>query len=229
MDKDASGGITNVKKVLLDPDNGLIFDNGGSDLSRPVFPSRRRKREVADVEKALSEADPNGHSHNAAGDQMSPVDFAAAAAARKRREATPKKTIQYQKSGGNTDYDYDLVQQEEDRDAGQSEGENEPGGENGNEEEQEPNVFEPTGENDEEQENDPQTRKRRVRVGFAQSGALPAGAKETISAGGGRSPGHHEGGGLTVRVRKSSTNDGGRRRQDDRDRRSKTINFYFTW
>ncbi len=47
-----------------------------------------------------------------------------------------------------------------------------------------------------------------MKIDFKQTGAngdspvLPAGSRETISAGGGRSPGHHEGGGITVRVRK---------------------------
>ena len=43
---------------------------------------------------------------------------------------------------------------------------------------------------------------RRVQIGFKQfTDGLPDGTVEKISAGGGRAPGHHEGGGLTVQVR----------------------------
>jgi len=42
---------------------------------------------------------------------------------------------------------------------------------------------------------------RRVKIDFLQNGeALPEGTVETISAGGGKAPGHHEGGGLTVKI-----------------------------
>ncbi|XP_040568009.1 uncharacterized protein [Lepeophtheirus salmonis] len=43
--------------------------------------------------------------------------------------------------------------------------------------------------------------KREVKIGFDQKGDLPPGSSETVSAGGGRSPGHHEGGGLTVKIK----------------------------
>lgn len=69
----------------------------------------------------------------------------------------------------------------------------------------------------EENENEKQT--RRVKVKFEQSSELPPGSKETISAGGGKSPGHHEGGGLTVKVKE----------EDHKKQPRKTLNFFFTW
>eukprot|EP00096_Caligus_rogercresseyi_P016702 TRINITY_DN952_c0_g1_i2.p1 TRINITY_DN952_c0_g1~~TRINITY_DN952_c0_g1_i2.p1 ORF type:complete len:753 (+),score=230.11 TRINITY_DN952_c0_g1_i2:119-2260(+) len=42
---------------------------------------------------------------------------------------------------------------------------------------------------------------REVKIGFDQKGELPPGSTETLSAGGGQSPGHHEGGGLTVKIK----------------------------
>jgi len=45
---------------------------------------------------------------------------------------------------------------------------------------------------------------RRVKIDFLQNGSqgeLPEGTVETISAGGGKAPGHHEGGGLAVKVK----------------------------
>ena len=51
---------------------------------------------------------------------------------------------------------------------------------------------------------------RRVKIGFSQNTAdLPEGTREKISAGGGRAPGHHEGGGLTVQVRQRSSSQQG--------------------
>ena len=48
----------------------------------------------------------------------------------------------------------------------------------------------------------PRREERRVKIDFSQNGEeLPEGTVETISAGGGKAPGHHEGGGLTVKVR----------------------------
>ena len=69
--------------------------------------------------------------------------------------------------------------------------------------------------------NDPQT--RRVKVDFSQSGTGSGNddslrpVAEKISAGGGRSPGRHEGAGLNVKVRSS------------KKQPRKTINFFFTW
>ncbi len=66
-------------------------------------------------------------------------------------------------------------------------------------------------------------RKRRVKIDFEQDGdELPEGTVEKISAGGGKAPGHHEGGGLTVKV------DGDEKKTKTRDQR-KTLNFFFTW
>ncbi len=204
MEKDDSDRPSNVKKILLDPERGFIIDeNKSGDMYPPTFPSGRRKREVGDS------ADPNGHSHGAGGDQMDIF---------KSKRRIPKKTVQYQSSGTSTDYDLDYVQEEKE-DGDSNDGGYEPTGENGDEEkEQEGNVFEPTGENENDQqtrsyeptgENGVQTkrrRRRRVKIAFKQKAGkdggaiLPDGAKETISAGGGRSPGHHEGGGITVKV-----------------------------
>ena len=61
---------------------------------------------------------------------------------------------------------------------------------------------------------------------------------ETISAGGGRAPGHHEGGGLTVEVTKpgAETDDADgaeaevkREVQERKKQERKTLNFFFTW
>ncbi|CAB4064418.1 unnamed protein product [Lepeophtheirus salmonis] len=85
--------------------------------------------------------------------------------------------------------------------------------------------------------------KREVKIGFDQKGDLPPGSSETVSAGGGRSPGHHEGGGLTVKVKDDVEEDEGTSEEDEKtgDPRSfnlkksssspkrKTLNFYFTW
>ena len=65
------------------------------------------------------------------------------------------------------------------------------------------NIYEPTGENEGQPEEERRLkRKRRVRIDYTQksSGGLPPGTVETVSAGGGRAPGHHEGGGITVKV-----------------------------
>jgi hypothetical protein len=81
---------------------------------------------------------------------------------------------------------------------------------------------------------------RRVKIDFVQNGEdLPEGTIETISAGGGKAPGHHEGGGLTVKVKEAgeaveAVATGGveakremasRKKQEAR----KTLNFFFTW
>jgi len=55
---------------------------------------------------------------------------------------------------------------------------------------------------------------------------------ETISAGGGRSPGHHEGGGLTVEVTKPEDeveDEAKREIQERKKHERKTLNFFFTW
>lgn len=88
-------------------------------------------------------------------------------------------------------------------------------------------------------------RSRRVKIDFLQNGEeLPEGTVESISAGGGKAPGHHEGGGLTVKVnpelpaqKKQPANS----KEAEKEVRSgttasgvsakprKTLNFYFTW
>ena len=65
---------------------------------------------------------------------------------------------------------------------------------------------------------------RRVKIDFSQNGEqLPEGSIETISAGGGKSPGHHEGGGLTVKVKED------RRIKQKPVARKTQLNFFFTW
>ena len=64
---------------------------------------------------------------------------------------------------------------------------------------------------------------RRVKIDFSQNGEqLPEGSIETISAGGGKSPGHHEGGGLTVKVKEDQA------KQKPVARKTQ-LNFFFTW
>lgn len=93
---------------------------------------------------------------------------------------------------------------------------------------------------------------RRVRIGLTQASTndLPEGTVEKISAGGGRSPGHHEGGGLTVQVNDevtmmtsaadeddgfSGSKNGGPKSLQTKAimvgsmRPKKTLNFFFTW
>mgnify|MGYP001273994344 CR=1 FL=1 len=70
---------------------------------------------------------------------------------------------------------------------------------------------------------------RRVKIDFSQNGAkLPEGSIETISAGGGKSPGHHEGGGLTVKVKEDEVQQR-RIRIKQKPEPRKTLNFFFTW
>ena len=73
----------------------------------------------------------------------------------------------------------------------------------------------------------PRREERRVKIDFSQNGEeLPEGSIETISAGGGRSPGHHEGGGLTVKVKEEPSL---RRIKLTKPVARKTLNFFFTW
>jgi hypothetical protein len=61
---------------------------------------------------------------------------------------------------------------------------------------------------------------------------MPSGipAVETISAGGGRAPGHHEGGGLTVEVTKSGHAGVDKEVTAEKKKQErKTLNFFFTW
>ena len=60
---------------------------------------------------------------------------------------------------------------------------------------------------------------------FVQRTELPEGSVEKISAGGGKSPGHHEGGGLTVKVNK----DAGQMSKKSVKEERNTLNFFFTW
>ena len=83
--KDEFGNPKEVKKVLLDPEQGMIIDkNEYGDISVPNFPTVRKKREADKEEKGetdddekddVDDADPNGHSHTGA-EQMDFTDFA---------------------------------------------------------------------------------------------------------------------------------------------------------
>ena len=75
--------------------------------------------------------------------------------------------------------------------------------------------------------NSPSRDERRVKIDFLQNGEeLPEGTVESISAGGGKAPGHHEGGGLTVKVNEKIEP---RKATSSQQKPRKTLNFYFTW
>ena len=229
--KDEFGYPKHVDKYLLDPENGIIIDKSEKgDMTKPVFPTKRRNRRSPEnnatsstndtkKEDILGLMDENGHSHSKKlnDQEMSAPSFVKdmiRIPGYKTKRYTPKKkTYQYQSGGGSTDSDYDYVQEDEGGNDIQT------------------RSYEKTGEN--EQIGQPQEERRRkkelrrVKVSFKQMvpGGLPPGTIEKVSAGGGQSPGHHEGGGLTVKVK-----EGFERKLKERDvEKRKTLNFFFTW
>ena len=195
-----------VKKIVLDPKNGIIVSqNNDGDLSTPSFPVFSRKKRETSTEtskeseettttttEASSETtasteeppkpDPNGHQHG-------------------KMNAMPSSEVMSKFMGnfmggyadffgggssGAMDNDDDFARDiRMKRDLVQYQ----PGEAGGS-------------------DYDYNRGSRRVQVGFSQSSMdLPEGTREKISAGGGRSPGHHEGGGLTVQVRELQSED----------------------
>lgn len=202
-------------KVLIDPMNGVIIVK---DSKVPV--KLRSKREAtttessekistskaleigSDTTSAAPPPDPNGHSHGPKN------ELAESSMGSYPWKLYLRDLYQAQTDGESTDYDSDRVQVEEGKSTVQTKDINslESGGALGN-------------------------NRRRVKLEYTQKAHLPPGSTETISAGGGRAPGHHEGGGLTVKVKKPGMSEATKKdRQAETDKEERnTLNFFFTW
>ncbi|XP_059099492.1 uncharacterized protein LOC131893474 isoform X2 [Tigriopus californicus] len=176
-------------KVLIDPINGVIIVK---DSKVPV--KLRSKREVSTTEASPSSttstpvipssmttsevpSDPNGHSHGTKN------DMGISSAGSYPWKLYLRDLYQAQMDGQSKDYDTDHTQVEDEKNLT-------PSIDNFTQEPGQPLVNSLDG-----------NRRRRVKLAYSQKAHLPPGSTESISVGGGRAPGHHEGGGLTVKIK----------------------------